>query len=82
MQYGVCIFRHANLDDERHIAFSRLFGELDDVAPYLAGGRPHRLKYVELFDVGNIDLDGTVFREDDIRKHWNKVYIPYSTKHT
>ncbi|KKA17669.1 hypothetical protein T310_8389, partial [Rasamsonia emersonii CBS 393.64] len=70
--YGVCVFRHANLDDERHIAFSRRFGELDDVAPYLAGGRPHRLKYVELFDVGNIDLDGTIFPEGDVRRNWNK----------
>lgn len=43
------------------------------MTPYLAGGRPHRLPYVQLFDVGNIDLDGSVFAEDNIRGEWNKV---------
>ncbi|KAL2004712.1 hypothetical protein VTN00DRAFT_3240 [Thermoascus crustaceus] len=71
-RYGVCVFRGARLDDERHVKFSEKFGELDDVTPYLAGGRPHRLPYVQLFDVGNVDLDGSVFAADNVRRDWNK----------
>lgn len=51
MQYGVLVFRQAGLDDERHVAFSRLFGELDDVKPYLDLGRKNRFPFDELFDV-------------------------------
>lgn len=72
-QHGVLVFRMTGLDDVRHIAFSRKFGELDNVAPYLVGGRPHRLDYVELFDVGNIELNGSIFPLYDIRSNWNKV---------
>ncbi|KAJ9323545.1 hypothetical protein DTO027B5_4486 [Paecilomyces variotii] len=71
-KYGVCVFRQAGLDDERHVQFARKFGELDDVTPYIVGGRPHRLPFVELFDVGNVDLDGSVFAMDNVRRDWNK----------
>ncbi|GAD93945.1 conserved hypothetical protein [Paecilomyces variotii No. 5] len=71
-KYGVCVFRQAGLDDERHVEFARKFGELDDVTPYIAGGRAHRLPYFELFDVGNIDLDGSIFAIDNVRRDWNK----------
>ncbi|KAJ5676045.1 alpha-ketoglutarate-dependent 2-4-dichlorophenoxyacetate dioxygenase [Penicillium macrosclerotiorum] len=72
VKYGVCVFRNTGLDDARHVAFAAQFGELDDVTPYLAGGRAHRLSDVRLFDVGNIELDGTVFALDNIRREWNK----------
>lgn len=75
-QYGVCVFRNTGLDDARHVAFAAQFGELDDVTPYLAGGRAHRLPDVRLFDVGNIDLDGSVFALDNVRRKWNKVRMP------
>ena len=67
------MFRNTGLDDARHTAFAAQFGELDDVTPYTAGGRAHRLSDVRLFDVGNIDLDGTVFALDNVRREWNKV---------
>ncbi|KAJ5989601.1 alpha-ketoglutarate-dependent 2-4-dichlorophenoxyacetate dioxygenase [Penicillium waksmanii] len=71
-KYGVCVFRNTGLDDAGHIAFAAQFGELDDVTPYIAGGRAHRLSDVRLFDVGNIDLDGGVFALDNVRREWNK----------
>ncbi|KAJ5167663.1 alpha-ketoglutarate-dependent 2-4-dichlorophenoxyacetate dioxygenase [Penicillium canariense] len=71
-KYGVCVFRNTGLDDARHVAFAGQFGELDDVTPYIAGGRAHRLSDVRLFDVGNIELDGTVFALDNVRREWNK----------
>lgn len=43
-QYGVLVFRGTGLDDARHVAMSHLFGDLDDVAPYVAGlGQVNRL---------------------------------------
>ncbi|KAK9321098.1 hypothetical protein V1517DRAFT_340138 [Lipomyces orientalis] len=71
-KYGVCVFRDTQLDDSRHVQFGAKFGELDDVTPYLAGGRAHRLPSVQLFDVGNIDLDGSVFALDHVRWELNK----------
>ncbi|KAL2001092.1 hypothetical protein VTN02DRAFT_2241 [Thermoascus thermophilus] len=71
-KYGICIFRATGLDDARHVRFAARFGELDDVTPYLAGGRPHRLSSAQLFDVGNVDLDGSVFAVDGVRSEWNR----------
>ncbi|KAJ5887616.1 alpha-ketoglutarate-dependent 2-4-dichlorophenoxyacetate dioxygenase [Penicillium taxi] len=71
-KYGVCVFRKTGLNDANHVAFAAQFGELDDVTPYLAGGRPNRLSDDRLFDVGNIDLDGSVFPRNSVRQEWNK----------
>ncbi|RXK40267.1 hypothetical protein M231_02381 [Tremella mesenterica] len=54
-KYGVLVARKTGLTDEAHIEFSKYFGDLDDVTPYQQAGRTHRLKYLELFDAGNID---------------------------
>lgn len=51
------VCRSTDLSDEAHVDFSRYFGELDDVRPYIDAGRKHRLPYPELFDAGNIDPD-------------------------
>lgn len=37
--------------------FSRRFGELDDIRPYLTNGRKPRYEHYELFDAGNIDAE-------------------------
>ncbi|KAJ5104177.1 alpha-ketoglutarate-dependent 2-4-dichlorophenoxyacetate dioxygenase [Penicillium argentinense] len=71
-KYGVCVFRNTGLNYARHVAFAAQFGELDDVMPYLAGGRPRRLSHVRLFDVGNIDLDGGVFALGNVRREWKR----------
>lgn len=49
--------RRTGLTDDAHVDFSRYFGELDDVRPYIDAGRKHRLPLPELFDAGNIDPD-------------------------
>lgn len=69
-QYGVLVFRDADLDDARHVAFSRLFGELDDVTPYLALGRKNRFSYDELFDVSNLEDDGSLVQLGSRRHHY------------
>ncbi|KXH32992.1 alpha-ketoglutarate-dependent 2 [Colletotrichum salicis] len=59
-KYGFLVIRNTNLTDETHIALARHLGDLDDVKPYNKAGRANRLQYDELFDVGNIEADGSV----------------------
>ena len=74
LQYGVIVFRRTGLDDAHHVEFSAKFGELDDVTPYSTLGRKHRLHpFVELFDVSNLNADGTVAALDSQRAAYNKV---------
>lgn len=58
---------------ERHIAFSRQLGELDDVSPYNSAGRKNRLKHIELFDVSNLDENGEIATPDQARYVFNKA---------
>lgn len=70
------MFRKTGLTDEAHVEFSRYFGDLDDVRPYIDAGRKHRLPYPELFDAGNIDPDtGDVSALSAAQVIGNKVRI-------
>ena len=51
------MFRSTGMDDTAHVEFSRRFGELDDIRPYMTNGRKPRYEYYELFDAGNIDTE-------------------------
>lgn len=73
------MFRSTSLDDKGHVEFSRKFGELDDIKPYLAAGRKNRLEYDELFDVSNVELDGTLVDPESARGQANKVHEPHGT---
>lgn len=43
-KYGVLVFRKTGLDDARHVEMSQLFGDLDDIAPFVQGlGQKNRL---------------------------------------
>ena len=69
-RYGVCVFRGTALNDESHIAFSRLLGELEQ-APRLFGALRTRFRHPELFDAGNLDADGKILA-DQRRRTYNK----------
>ncbi|KIW85391.1 hypothetical protein Z517_00781 [Fonsecaea pedrosoi CBS 271.37] len=69
VDYGVLVFRNAGLDDARHVAFSALFGELDDIKPYLTLGRKNRFPFDELFDVSNQEDDGQLVKIGSKRHH-------------
>ncbi|KAH7024691.1 uncharacterized protein B0I36DRAFT_295369 [Microdochium trichocladiopsis] len=71
-KYGVIVVRRTNLNDETHIALARMFGELDDVKPYIQAGRRNRLKYDELFDVSNVEEDGSIVDPESPRGQANK----------
>lgn len=75
LQYGVVVLRSTNLTDETHIKLARTFGELDDVKPYIAAGRKNRLRYDELFDVSNVEEDGSLVDPESPRAQANKVVL-------
>jgi alpha-ketoglutarate-dependent 2,4-dichlorophenoxyacetate dioxygenase len=68
----VLVFRKTGLDDGGHVAFARQFGELDDVTPYNQAGRPNRLAFNELFDVSNVEPDGSVMQKGSPREQFNR----------
>lgn len=69
-KYGVLVFRKASLDNERHIAFSRQFGQLDDVKAHIKAGRAMRFPdQPEIFDVSNLDQNDQVVTHLDPVRH-------------
>src|SRR5215471_12257964 len=70
-EYAVCVLPAQRLEDEELIAFSRLYGPLE-VVPHIgrkpgAGGRERRVAYREIFDISNLDENGDVRNEQDVR---------------
>lgn len=57
-QWGVTVWRQTGLTDRSHVAFSRLFGQVE-LAPVHKGKLP-RFSEPELFDASNIDAEGRI----------------------
>src|SRR5437868_1792982 len=53
-QYGVLVFHDQELDDERQLAFSRNFGEIELATGDIAQGAERRLG-MEVNDISNLD---------------------------
>ena len=66
-KWGITVWRNTGLDDESHIAFSRIFGHLE-LAPSPAG-RPTRHKHQEIFDASNLDAEGKIITNDLVKLH-------------
>lgn len=66
-RWGVCVYRNTGLDDEGHIAFSRIFGHLE-LAPAAKTYVP-RFKHRELFDAGNITAAGEIISDPNAILH-------------
>jgi len=57
--HGVLVFRGQPFDDERQIAFSRLFGPLETAIGKIRSDRKHRLRE-ELADISNLDENNNI----------------------
>ena len=69
------MFRKTALNDETHLEFSRLFGELDDVGAFTQAGRKNRLSSDELFDVSNLSPDGEIAPLNGSKVNFSKVSL-------
>jgi len=78
--YGVLVFKKTGLDNERHIAWAKNFGELDTILKFAKPGVKTRLMpYHELWDAGNLDVNGNIIPGDTRQYEYNKVPPPCLT---
>lgn len=63
-KYAVIIFRQTGLDNDRHVAFSKQLGNLE-VNP--AWGNTQRVDNTYLFDVSNLEADGSIAKKGSRR---------------
>ena len=66
-QYGVLVFHDQELDDERQLAFSRNFGEIELATGDIAQGAERRLG-MEVNDISNLDKENNVLARDNRRR--------------
>ncbi len=70
-EYAVCVLPEQKLDDERQIAFSRRYGPLENAsavkAQRKAGVIGKRVRHPEIFDVSNLDENGSIMAANDDR---------------
>jgi alpha-ketoglutarate-dependent 2,4-dichlorophenoxyacetate dioxygenase len=69
--YAACVLPGQHLEDEKLIAFSRLYGPLE-ISTDLgrksgAASRTRQIAYREIFDISNLDDDGGIRGEQDAR---------------
>jgi alpha-ketoglutarate-dependent 2,4-dichlorophenoxyacetate dioxygenase len=76
-QYAVCVLPEQALDDERQVAFSQLYGPLENasaVAHQRKGGViGPRIRLPEIFDVSNLDENGKILPADDARWQYRQA---------
>ncbi|ORY35342.1 putative alpha-ketoglutarate-dependent 2,4-dichlorophenoxyacetate dioxygenase [Naematelia encephala] len=68
-KYAVLIFRQTGLDNDGHIAFSQQLGADLEVNPFYYGRENDRVGEPYLWDVGNIELDGSLVKPNSRRWH-------------
>jgi alpha-ketoglutarate-dependent 2,4-dichlorophenoxyacetate dioxygenase len=80
-KYAVGVIRHDSaFTDEQHVEFTRRLGPLQKMKMLtMVGNSQSRLKYPELIDVGNIDVDGSVLADDDRRKAYGRGNLLWHT---
>ena len=79
-RYAVSFFRDQFISDEQQIAFSRLFGNLENSPNFGRGnGESVRMKFAELFDVSNLDENGEMLAEDDRRRSYRIANLMWHT---
>jgi len=75
--YAVCVLPHQNIDDERQVAFSRLYGPLENASAVVhqrkAGMMGLRVKLPEIFDISNLDENGNLLANDDARWQYRQA---------
>jgi alpha-ketoglutarate-dependent 2,4-dichlorophenoxyacetate dioxygenase len=69
-RYGVLVFRDQRLDDDQQMAFGQALGPLEQERG-VVDVHKNRLKYHNMADISNLDLDGGLLAADDRRRMFN-----------
>ena len=76
-EYAVCVLPQQDIDDERQVAFSRLYGPLENASAVVhqrkAGVMGLRVKLLEIFDISNLDENGNLLAGDDARWQYRQA---------
>jgi len=76
-EYAVCVLPDQNIDDERQVAFSRLYGPLENASAVVhqrkRGVMGLRVKLPEIFDISNLDENGNLLANDDARWQYRQA---------
>lgn len=76
-EYAVCVLPEQDLDDDRQIAFARRYGPLENAAAVATQVKPgvvnKRIRHAEIFDVSNLDENGSIMRGDDARWRYRQA---------
>lgn len=76
--FGVLVFKETGLDDERHVQWAKNFGELDSILQFVKPGAKTRLApYYDLWDAGNLDVNGDIIPRSSHQYEYNKVALWY-----
>ena len=74
--FGVLVFKETGLDDERHIQWAKNFGDLDSILQFVKPGAKTRLApYYDLWDAGNLDVNGDIIPRSSHQYEYNKVSL-------
>ena len=69
-QYAVVVVRDQQFDDDQQLAFAKAMGPLESTVA-VVDQHLHRLKYREMVDISNLDINGSVIAADDRRRMFN-----------
>ena len=67
-QYGVLVFHGQRFDDDKQLAFSSHFGELEEASGDLNWGKKRRIGSGLVNDISNLDNDNQVLARDNRRR--------------
>jgi len=76
-EYAICVLPEQTIDDERQVAFSRLYGPLENASAVVhqrkAGVIGPRVKLPEIFDISNVDENGNLLAGNDARWQYRQA---------
>jgi len=68
--YAVLVFRDQDIDDDQQMAFGQALGPLEQERG-VVDVHKNRLKFSNMADISNLDLDGSLLPADDRRRMFN-----------
>lgn len=69
-RYAVLVFRDQDIDDDQQMAFGQALGPLEQERG-VVDVHKNRLKFHNMADISNLDLDGSLLPADDRRRMFN-----------